>query len=287
MSKRFIKIYEQIIDWEWFKKTDTLCLFLYLLVKANYKDTDLCGKTIKRGQIVTSLPKISTDTGLTIRQVRTSINRLKSTGELTDESSSQGRLITIIKYDMYQNATGNVTGKRQTNDRQNDRQTTDKTTDKTTACIEYIESIENNRNVEQYRNILPPVLKDDFIEKSFATFWTCYPKKRSKPDALRAWKKIKPDPALADEIMTGLQKWSESYDWMKDNGRYVPYPASWLNNRGWEDDIPSAKTPEPVKMEKKVIAQQYEQRDYSSVEAEIEAEQDREMEEFLRQRGGA
>ena len=144
MAGRFIKLYDKILSWEWFDHPNTLCLFIYLLLKAYYKDTAVAGKMIRRGQLVTSLPKISTDTGLTIRQTRTALAHLISTGEVTDESSNQNRIITIVKYDDYQNATDKLTGKRQANDRRIDRQTTDEST----AYIEYIENIEDIESID-------------------------------------------------------------------------------------------------------------------------------------------
>ena len=237
--------------------------------------------------MLTSLTSISTGTGLSVQQARTALSHLISTGEVTDESTNQGRLITVVKYDEFQTSTGNPTGNQQAINRQPNRQSTDDSTSNLTPSIEYIEYIEQDRKIEQIDTPpLPPAFKNDFIEKSFATFWACYPKKRSKPDAIRAWKKINPDPALADEIMTGLQKWSECYDWLKENGRYIPYPATWLNNRGWEDDVQIKKTSVPEKPIKTVTAQQYEQRDYSGVQDKILDQQHREIEEKLRRKYG-
>lgn len=279
MAKRFIKVYEQIVNWEWFKHPNTLCLFIYLLVKANYKDLDRNGKVIKRGQVLTSLPKISTDTGLSIQQTRTALSHLVLTGEITDESSKQYRIITVVKYDDYQTSTD----KSQTNQQETNRRFNRRSTDDSTACIEYIESIEKDRKIESIDTPpIPPAFRDDFIERSFDTFWACYPKKASKPMAFRAWKKLKPDPALADEIMTGLQKWSESYDWLKDGGQYIPYPATWLNNRKWEDDVPAAR---PVDSVKRVNAQQYEQRDYSGVQEAVSNDYANEIEQKLKAKG--
>ena len=144
MAERFIKLYDKILQWEWSRHPNTLCLFIYLLLKANYKDMAFQGKTIKRGQLVTSLPQLATGTGLSIRQTRTALMHLISTGEVTDETTNQYRIITIVKYDQYQNATDKMTGKRQANDMQLDRQTTDEST----ASIEYIEYIEKDRNIE-------------------------------------------------------------------------------------------------------------------------------------------
>jgi len=283
MAGRFIKLYEQIVNWEWFKYPNTLCLFIYLLLKANYCDLDLHGRTIRRGQMVTTLTGISTGTGLSIQQVRTSLKHLISTGEVTDESNNQYRVITVVKYDEYQNATGKSTGNQQATNRQPNRQLTGNSTDDLTPSIEYIE---NNRNIEDVERIenkaLPHSGKDPFLENSFNAFWACYPKKVDKQEAKKAWRKIKPNAELADEIMSGLQKWTESYDWLKDDGRYIPYPATWLNKRRWEDEPlkmaePSRSTTAPMK---RVIAQDYSQRDYSHVDDDIMADVAKDMELF-------
>jgi len=152
MGKRYIKLYEQITSWEWFQHPNTLALFIYLLLKANYCDRDFQGKMIHRGQIVTSLPKLATGTGLTIRQTRTALSHLISTGEVTDESSNQNRIITVVNYDRYQNATDESTGKRQANDRQNDRQTTDEST----PSIEYIKNIELHKKDKRIPSVFTP-----------------------------------------------------------------------------------------------------------------------------------
>lgn len=160
MSGRFIKLYDKILQWEWFGDPNTVCLFIYLLLKANYKETRLAGKVFKRGQVVTSLPKLATDVGLSIRQTRTALEHLKSTGEVTDESTNQYRIITVVKYDDYQNATDKMTGNRQANDRRLDRQTADEST----PCIEYIENIEikNSKNINNKSSstFTPPTVDD-------------------------------------------------------------------------------------------------------------------------------
>lgn len=120
----FITLHRQILEWEWFENSETLHLFIFLLLSANFVDGKFKGRLIKRGQVVTSLPKISTGTGLSIRQARTALEHLKSTGEVTDESSSQYRIITIVKYDQFQKATDELTVNRQAIDRQVDRQST-------------------------------------------------------------------------------------------------------------------------------------------------------------------
>jgi hypothetical protein len=73
-------------------------------------------------------------------------------------------------------------------------------------------------------------------EQLFDEFWAEYPKKRSKGQAEKTWVKLKPDEQLFEAIMTGLKRAKTSEEWRKEGGRYIPYPATWLNAKGWEDE---------------------------------------------------
>lgn len=71
----------------------------------------------------------------------------------------------------------------------------------------------------------------------FDTFWAAYPKKKSKDDARKAWDKRRPDAALLQVILTALQQQGQSPDWQKEHGRYIPFPATWLNRGQWTDAV--------------------------------------------------
>lgn len=101
-DRGYIKLYRSYIDWEWFSDYKTAHLWTYLLCRAQWEDTRWRGILIRRGQLLESLPNIALKTGMTVRSVRTALNHLKSTGEVTDEVTGFGRLITIVKYEEYQ-----------------------------------------------------------------------------------------------------------------------------------------------------------------------------------------
>jgi hypothetical protein len=71
----------------------------------------------------------------------------------------------------------------------------------------------------------------------FDQFWAAYPKKRSKGQAEKAFQKVHPDEQLLARMISSIERAKTSDDWKRQNGRYVPYPATWLNAKGWEDEF--------------------------------------------------
>ena len=74
------------------------------------------------------------------------------------------------------------------------------------------------------------------LNGSFITFWNAYPRKAAKGRAEKAWTKINPDEQLTAVIVAAIQKATESAQWTKDDGKFIPHPATWLNDRRWEDE---------------------------------------------------
>ena len=72
----------------------------------------------------------------------------------------------------------------------------------------------------------------------FALFWQEYPRKAAKAAAFKAWQKLNPSPELVERILAHVRDHKRSPDWLKDGGQFVPHPATFLNGRRWEDDIP-------------------------------------------------
>ena len=102
MSERWIKVHQKFVDWEWYKNTNTKVVFLHCLLKANWRDSKYQGVVIPRGSLVTGRKKLAKELGLTEQQIRTTLDHLKSTNEITITSTKQFSIITINNYDMYQ-----------------------------------------------------------------------------------------------------------------------------------------------------------------------------------------
>lgn len=111
MTEGYIKIDRKILGWEWYDDANTMRIFLHCLLKANWKAAKWHGITIEPGQFVTSLPRLAEETQLSVHQVRTALEHLKTTGEVADKGHSKFRIITVIKWNEYQ-------VERQTSDRQ-------------------------------------------------------------------------------------------------------------------------------------------------------------------------
>ncbi len=101
-DKGYIKLDRKLLNWGWFRNGDMLKLWIYLLLTAKHQDVVEDGMEIKRGQVRFGRKQASKDLQISEQSIRTCINRLKSTNEITTESTNKCTLITIIKYDEYQ-----------------------------------------------------------------------------------------------------------------------------------------------------------------------------------------
>jgi hypothetical protein len=133
----WIKLHRKLLEWEWYDEPNTFRLFLHCLLKANHKDKKYRGEVITAGTFYTSRDLLSKETGLTGRQVRTSLNRLKTTNELTIKSSRKGTVIEVVNYTKYQVI-----------DQQNDQQATNKrpTGDQQATSNKNVKNDKNDKN---------------------------------------------------------------------------------------------------------------------------------------------
>lgn len=98
----WIKTYRKLVKWEWYKDSAMVHLFIHLLITANYREEKWRGILIKRGQLITSRKMLSNQTGISEQSIRTCLERLKSTNEITIKSTNRNSIITVCNYDNYQ-----------------------------------------------------------------------------------------------------------------------------------------------------------------------------------------
>lgn len=148
IEKGFVKIERKITKWRWYQDTATFKLFIHLILTANYEDRDFENITVKRGQRVASIRTLAAESGLTERSVRTAINHLKVTQEVTQSTTSKYSVFTIVNYEKYQMVTHQTTRKRHTGD---------------TRATHDRQQCKKDKKDKKDKNI--PVSKDTGIEK--------------------------------------------------------------------------------------------------------------------------
>lgn len=137
-EKGFIKVYRTMMSWEWWDDINTFRLFMTILISVNWQDKKWRGRKIPRGSMFTSINSLAKMSGLTVRQTRTTLNHLISTNEVTSKVTKDGRLISVVNYDFYQDYAEEPTNK-STNKRASKRQSTDKAPTTTKESKEYKE----------------------------------------------------------------------------------------------------------------------------------------------------
>ncbi len=196
----WIKLHRKMTEWEWYDDGNTMRLFLHCLLKANHEDKAWRGKVIKRGTFITSIDKLSKELGLTVKQIRVAMTKLKGTNEVANKSTPQHTVITVINYDNYQ-LEGKQKGKQKGKPEDKQRATT--------------------KNVKKF--------KEEITSKTFDEFWLIWPYKKAKADAMKAWKK------MSAENRNAAFDGSRNF-WSSKKPDYYINPATYLNGARWEDE---------------------------------------------------
>ena len=89
MDEGYIKIHRKIRNWQWYEDSNTLHVFMDLLLEANYEDSKVGLQEIKRGQVFTSLKRISENTGLSFQNIRTALSKLEKSGEINKQITNK------------------------------------------------------------------------------------------------------------------------------------------------------------------------------------------------------
>lgn len=204
----YVSLYRKFLDWEWYSDVNCSRLFIHLLLKANYRDNTWRGILVKRGQHITSLETLADKASLTVQQIRTTLNKLKSTGDITIAPTSKYTLITITKYEQYQNTNKQInkgsTRIKQTNNKQ----------------------ITTNNKENKISN---DIYKEEFIE-----LFKVYPKQVGETEAYKAYVKARKVVTL-EIIVDGVSRYLEYLNKNNTDLKYVKKFSNWLRDKCWND----------------------------------------------------
>ena len=164
----WIKLYRKFSDWEWFNVSEMVHLFIYLLLNANHEEGNWRGINIKRGQILTGLNSLNEKTGISIRTLRTCLDRLEKTKEIDRQTTNKYSIITICNYESYQ-------GEKLNSDKHSDKQLTSKrqANDKQTTTNNNEENKKNDNNEKKMEFV-----SEDFLE--CFKMWLTYKSERKE-----------------------------------------------------------------------------------------------------------
>jgi hypothetical protein len=221
MNNGFIVVYRSLLEWEWYSDANTTRLFLHCLLRANHKDKAWQGITIERGSFVTSYQHLALDLGLTVSQIRTSLDKLKITGEIAHKSHSKYGIITIKNYDKYQDNRSQdstqIANKSQSNrNKQQGNKETKKQDIKEYGTHIRMEQNEYEKLVERFGQ----VLTDKYIEKVDLYIGSTGKKYKSHYMTVISWlnRDIEKDPKLTYTWQEELKAEQDKFD----NRSYEP-----------------------------------------------------------------
>jgi len=152
MNRGYIKLWRKITEWEWYQDSKITHLFIHLLLSANHQDNNWKGLSIKRGQILVGRKELSEKLGISEQSIRTCINKLKSTSEITTKSTNRYTLITLVNFEQYQPSEIKPTNK-STNSLTNNQPTTN----------QQLTTNKNDKNDKNDKN--KNIISNEIIEK--------------------------------------------------------------------------------------------------------------------------
>lgn len=207
-------------------------------MRANFEDTNWRGIKIPCGSFITSLNTLSSETGLSIQNVRTSLEKLISTGELTSKTTNKNRLISIVSYKNYQDS-----NKQLTTTATNNQQTTNKqlTTDKE------IKEIKEDKNI--------------YIDR-FLEFWDLYGIKKDRTKCEIKYIQLLKKGQDHEEVMRGVRAYQAECRAKGTSEQYIKRPLTFINGKCWNDSYsqqptkPIAKSARQQWLESRGLAQQ-------------------------------
>ena len=146
--KGWIKLHRKFSNWEWKHKPEMVALWVEILISANYEERKWQGVTLKPGQLAVGRDALAKKTGLSAQTIRTCLNRLKSTNEITIKSTNKFSVITVNRWELWQGGEEN-----QPTNQPAHQQTTNQ---QLTTAKEY----KNNKNIYNKR-------KDELLGKKY------------------------------------------------------------------------------------------------------------------------
>ena len=225
MAEGYIKLHRKLLESSVFDNPNVLKVWIWCLLKATHQPHEqlvgLQNVQLLPGQFIFGRDKHSKELRFSRSSLYRYINVLKSLQMLDIKTNNKFSLVTIVNWELYQSL---------------ETKADSKTSIKRTANEQQMDT---NKNVKNVKNDIPPISPkgNDVKEDKFLVFWKAYPKKVGKGAAEKSFAKFNPNDTLLKTMVESINQQKQSERWQKENGQYIPNPATWLNQKRWEDEL--------------------------------------------------
>ncbi len=248
MQQGWIKLYRSMVDNEFWQEERTFSrgeAWIDLLLMVNHEERKVLvgNKTVvvKPGERLTSIAQLSERWGWSRCKTKMFLDLLQEENMITYQSTTKYTLVTIVKWDFYQNDTDShrhhfdnktTTNQHQIDTNKNEKNEKNDENEKKNNTPLPPQGHESGETIVS--NVIPMVNTEE--DEGFRAFWAVYPKRVNKESASKAWKRLNPDETTVQAIVKAVEKQKATEQWRREKGRYIPYPATWLNGKRWEDE---------------------------------------------------
>lgn len=289
----YIRLDRTILNWEWYTDVNTFKLFLHILLKANEETGQRGGISIPRGAVAISYQELSEETGLSVQNIRTSLKRMKKTGELEVESRGKFSIITVKNHDRYQepetqkeniehslNNSANTDSNTVSNTDANSHQTginkrfCDVEKDASNTVANMVGNTDYDAKKKNYQYKCDVQKKKSFYKvEMFDVFWDIYPRKEHKTLSRQEYENLflERRDLREEEILKAAKNYAEYCRILEKINMFIYTAHNWLKKEIWMDYIPgNYKKPQPLNRKRSLGTgfSNFEQRDYDFDELE-------------------
>lgn len=219
----WIKLHRDIFKNPWMRNVNVLGVWVYILLNVAYQPEDVVfeGKriTLQPGQGLFKMRQVAKELGISVTTLHRITDVFKSETQIETQTSPRNTLITVVNWSKYQ-----VVGTQNETQTEHKRNTNGTQNDFLPITNKRIKEIKNKE-------------KEKPEKTDFDLFWEAYPRKEGKGAARKSFEKAIKKGVTVDMLIDAVNRQRCGAQWTKDNGQYIPHPATWLNQERWEDEL--------------------------------------------------
>ena len=217
----WVKLHRKLLDGRIFQDPALLKVWVWCLLRANHEDRWVPVRTgrgettvlIKRGELIFGRNSASIELDMPPTTVRDRMRVLCKIDAIALKPVTHFSIVTIINYETYQESLFNQPP----------------TIRQPTA--------------NQPPQTITKRTKRNTYTRDFELFYAAYPKKRDPDRAWKAWQSRNGDRPEVSVLLEAIKNQIQSPEWKKENGRFIPYPATWINAGAWKNEVKIEQKP--------------------------------------------